>query len=85
MRIHPYVHPLSDTVYAIACEPDQGVVKSTNHGETWTSITTGITDTAITALVFHPEDPETLYVGTGNGHIFPRPTAAVRGRVHQHP
>ncbi|MGD1992072.1 MAG: IPT/TIG domain-containing protein [Anaerolineae bacterium] len=69
--IHPYVHPVSDTVYAIACdEYNQGVIRSDDHGQTWESATEGITDTQVTALAFHPEDPETMYAGTGNGHIF---------------
>lgn len=69
--VHPYVHPISDTVYAIICnEYSQGVIKSEDHGQTWESVSEGITDTQVTALAFHPEDPETMYVGTGNGHIF---------------
>jgi photosystem II stability/assembly factor-like uncharacterized protein len=69
--IHPYVHPDRDTVYAIACDENhQGVIKSDDHGQTWESITEGITDTQVTALAFHPKDSDTMYVGTGNGHIF---------------
>ena len=69
--IHPYVHPVSDTVYAVACDENhQGVIKSDDHGQTWESASEGITDTQVTALAFHPDDPETMYVGTGNGHIF---------------
>jgi photosystem II stability/assembly factor-like uncharacterized protein len=69
--IVPYVHPISDTVYALACHANyQGLIKSDDHGETWESISEGITDTQITALAFHPKDAERIYVGTGNGHIF---------------
>jgi photosystem II stability/assembly factor-like uncharacterized protein len=72
--IRPYVHPVSDTVYAVACGSangnQSGLLKSDNHGDTWESITDGITDTQITAMACHPQDPQTMYVGTGNGHIF---------------
>ncbi len=60
------------TVYATACyrDGDSGLIASTNHGETWTPMMAGLTDTQVTALAFHPTDPLTMYLGTASGNIF---------------
>jgi photosystem II stability/assembly factor-like uncharacterized protein len=74
LRIRAYVHPISDTVFAAACGAahgnQSGLLMSDDDGETWISVTNGITDTRITALAFHPTHSETMYVGTGSGHVF---------------
>jgi photosystem II stability/assembly factor-like uncharacterized protein len=65
-----YTHP--GTVYATACYRggESGLIASTNHGETWTPMMGGLTDTQVTALAFHPTDPQTIYLGTASGNIF---------------
>jgi len=73
-------HPItSGVVYATAnasmanpIEPgeDGGIYRSTNWGDDWITITTGLTGTHVTALAFHPDDPNVMLAGTRNGHIF---------------
>jgi len=45
-----------------------GIFRSTNRGETWTSVNKGLTDTFILTLVIDHE--QTMYVGTVRGGIF---------------
>ncbi|MBN2149217.1 MAG: IPT/TIG domain-containing protein [Anaerolineales bacterium] len=70
----PLPHPTEpDTVYVGASshlDVQRGVYKSTDAGQTWITLTTGLTDTRVTALAFHPTNPLTMYAGTVNGHIF---------------
>ncbi|MFW6136334.1 MAG: IPT/TIG domain-containing protein [Chloroflexota bacterium] len=62
-----------DTVY-VAQEGDEGGLwRSPDRGETWTSITSGLTDTHVTALAFRPTDALTIYAGTGSGNLFVSP------------
>jgi photosystem II stability/assembly factor-like uncharacterized protein len=73
-------HPItSGVVYATANAPmgnlidpgeNGGIYRSTNWGDDWITITTGLTDTHVTALAFHPDDPDLMLAGTRNGHIF---------------
>jgi photosystem II stability/assembly factor-like uncharacterized protein len=73
-------HPItSGVVYAAANAPmgnpidpgeDGGIYRSTNWGDDWVTITTGLTDTHVTALAFHPDDPSAMLAGTRNGHVF---------------
>jgi photosystem II stability/assembly factor-like uncharacterized protein len=46
------------------------VFKSTNGGESWSSINTGLTDTSIQALAITPSAPASLYAGTVFGGVF---------------
>jgi photosystem II stability/assembly factor-like uncharacterized protein len=68
----PFPHPTdAGTLFASKrWESESGLWKSTNYGETWTDVTTGLTDTRVNNLVFHPTDPMTIYVGTEEGNIF---------------
>jgi photosystem II stability/assembly factor-like uncharacterized protein len=70
----PYPHPtISQTLFATDWDGgwnSSGLWKSTDRGETWVTATSGLTDTAVTGLVFHPTDPMTMYVSTVNGNIF---------------
>lgn len=36
----------------------------------WVTMTTGLTDSQVSALVFCPTNPMTMYVGTLNGNLF---------------
>ena len=38
--------------------------KSTNGGENWSAVNTGLTDTYVNALAIDPATPTTLYAGT---------------------
>ena len=46
------------------------VFKSTNGGENWSAVNTGLTDTAVRALAIDPATPTTLYAGTNGGGVF---------------
>jgi len=57
------------TVYAGI--PNEGVLKTTDGGVTWTAVNTGLGNSLyIQSLVMSPADPQVLYVGTMNGAIF---------------
>ncbi len=49
---------------------EAGLLKSIDNGESWELVTTGMTDTQISALAFDPVDPLTMYAGTTNGNIY---------------
>ena len=68
----PYPHPtIAGTVYAgNRWEGRSGLWKSEDDGQTWITVTTGLTDTLVDDLVFHPTDPMTMYLGTRNGNLF---------------
>ena len=73
--VKPLPHPvLTDTVYIGWCVPaavgQNGILKSDDAGETWTPAMSGITDTQISALAFHPTDPMTMYAGTAGGILY---------------
>jgi hypothetical protein len=44
-----------------------GVFKSTDGGESWTAINTGLTSTSVNALAITPSTPVILYAGTSSG------------------
>ncbi len=48
----------------------EGRFKSTNGGENWNAVNTGLTNTQIRALAIHPQNPAILYAGTNEGGIF---------------
>ena len=68
----PYPHPTTaGTVYAgNRWEGSSGLWKSEDYGQMWITVTTGLTDTLVNDLVFHPTDPMTMYLGTRNGNLF---------------
>jgi len=47
-----------------------GVFKSTNGGESWSAVNTGLTNTDVRALAIDPDTPATLYAGTWGGGVF---------------
>ena len=44
-----------------------GVYKSTDGGEQWRAVNSGLTNTSAQALVIDPQNPTTLYAGTDSG------------------
>jgi photosystem II stability/assembly factor-like uncharacterized protein len=73
--VKPLPHPsITDTVYIGWCVPyevgQNGILKSENAGQTWIPAMSGITDTQISALSFHPIDPITMYAGTAGGILY---------------
>ncbi|MCU0603897.1 MAG: hypothetical protein MUC33_14690 [Desulfobacterales bacterium] len=43
-----------------------GVLKSTNGGQTWSAVNTGLTDLYVGSLRMHPSYPQILFAATGN-------------------
>ena len=73
--------PAGGSVTALAIDPTAtatlyagiiggGVYKSTDGGQHWTAINTGLTNTHVTALAIDPQTPTTLYAGTGGSGVF---------------
>jgi photosystem II stability/assembly factor-like uncharacterized protein len=75
-QYRPAAHPtLPGVVYTGKRAPDEpdeegGLYWSDDHGAAWVTRTNGMTDTHVTDIAFHPEDPNTMLVGTQNGNIF---------------
>jgi hypothetical protein len=46
---------------------DGGVSRSTDGGDTWTAVNTGLTDKGVGSLAIDPRTPTTLYAGTLDG------------------
>lgn len=66
-----YPHPTDpDVVYALLGGDDGGLWRSGDRGLSWTPIVTGLTDTDLTTLAFHPTNPLTMVVGSANGNLF---------------
>jgi len=71
-----YPHPLVEgTVYATVSQQEnpvdyEGLYKSEDRGESWVNWSNNLTDTGVTALAFHPVNPQIMYLGTYNGNVF---------------
>jgi len=48
----------------------EGVLKSTDGGETWEQVNHGLHNLYVGSLYMHPEDPEVLLAGTGNNQYY---------------
>lgn len=74
--VQPFAHPTqADVVYVTSpgytpTDDLGGIFRSNNRGTTWMTITTGITDISVSALAFHPDNPDIMYAGTQLGNIF---------------
>jgi hypothetical protein len=73
--------PEGGNIHALAIDPvtptalyagteGAGVFKTTDGGENWTAINTGLTGTFVHALAIDPKTPTTLYAGTCGGGVF---------------
>ena len=75
---HPATHPVSPGVIYIGSSlhpaqqpaPVGGLFRSDNYGETWVTLTVGLTDTLVMDITFHPDDPDKMLVGTRDGNVF---------------
>jgi hypothetical protein len=65
---------------ALVVHPDQpeiiysggvsgGVWKTTDGGQSWTPITDHLPNIAVNSMAMDPRDPETVYIGTGEGYF----------------
>ena len=55
------------TLYASSGD---GVFKSEDAGDTWQAMTTGLSETSVTAVALHPTQPSRVYALTANGVVF---------------
>jgi photosystem II stability/assembly factor-like uncharacterized protein len=62
-------HPTDPSVIYVATARG-GVWKTTDGGVTWTPMSDHESSLAIGALALAPSSPDTLYAGTGEGHIY---------------
>ncbi|HTP41911.1 MAG TPA: hypothetical protein VML36_05775 [Nitrospiria bacterium] len=63
------INPTDPGVLYAAARP-QGVLKSTDHGETWRPARRGLGNTSGYHIVIDPAHPNTLYLGTFGGGIY---------------
>ncbi len=49
-----------------------GVIKSTDGGQTWREVNSGLANLYVGTLFMHPETPEILLAGTGNNQYYDR-------------
>lgn len=74
--VRPVAHPtVAGTVYlSVFCngglEPGGGLYRSTTWGTNWITMTSGLSDTNVTSLVFDPDDSNVLYLGTHSGEVY---------------
>jgi photosystem II stability/assembly factor-like uncharacterized protein len=80
--LYPVTHPVSPGIVYVGASaplgqlpvPGQpvGVYRSADYGDTWVTMTVGLTDTHVTALTFYPDDPSgmKMIAGTRSGNIF---------------
>lgn len=61
-------HPADDgTVLAGAASG--GLWRTTDHGESWTPLTDGLSDLSVGAVAYAPSNPEIVYLGTGEAGL----------------
>lgn len=48
----------------------EGIIKSTDGGQTWQSVNNGLTNLYVGSLFMHPANPDILLAGTGNNAYF---------------
>ncbi len=48
----------------------EGILKSTDGGQTWSQINTGLKNLYVGTLYMHPENPDILLAGTGNNQYY---------------
>jgi len=46
---------------------DTGVLRSTDAGETWSPVNSGLPGTYVNRLAIDPQDPDRVYAGTSAG------------------
>jgi hypothetical protein len=62
------INPVTPTTLYISTP--SGVFRSTDRGDSWAAINSGLTELDVRALVIDPLTPSTLYVGTYGGGVF---------------
>jgi hypothetical protein len=62
------IHPT--TPHTLYAGTHSGAFKSTNGGDSWTAVNTGLTKIFVRALAIDPFTPDTLYAGTWGSGVF---------------
>ena len=58
-------HPTEvNTIYIGS--PSGGIWKTTNHGLSWTDLSAGLPSLGVSSIVVNPENPDVIYIGTGD-------------------
>src|SRR5437667_308531 len=57
------------TIDATTTGSGHGVFKSTDGGESWSAVNTGLSNQAVHALAVDPQTPTTVYAGTQGGGV----------------
>ncbi|HUJ79482.1 MAG TPA: hypothetical protein VLY45_04110 [Nitrospiria bacterium] len=63
------IDPADSRVLYAAARP-QGVLKSTDRGETWRPARRGLANTSVYHIIIDPARPKTLYLGTFGGGVY---------------
>jgi photosystem II stability/assembly factor-like uncharacterized protein len=63
------IDPVNPSIIYAGTQYD-GVYRSTNGGEDWREINSGLTADEVRVLAIDPANPATIYAGTGDGGVF---------------
>jgi photosystem II stability/assembly factor-like uncharacterized protein len=66
-RVQAVLFPTKDRKTVIVATKDQGVLRSTDGGATWTNSSGGMQNLNVTALARDPDDEAVIWAGTENG------------------
>lgn len=58
-------HPTDPNTIFVG-SPSGGIWKTTNHGISWTNLSSNLPRLGVSAIVVHPSDPNTIYLGSGD-------------------
>ncbi len=67
---HPAAHPTAPGVVYVGCGTQPSLFRSDDYGDTWEALTVDLVDTSVTAIAFHPDDPDKMLAGTQDGNVF---------------
>jgi photosystem II stability/assembly factor-like uncharacterized protein len=73
---YPVAHPITPGVAYVGAYDyhstghEGGFYRLENWGNTWTTMTNGLTDTHVSAIALHPDDPDVIIAGTKHGNMF---------------
>ena len=70
------IDPTAPTTLYAGLSPD-GVFKSTDGGQSWTAMNTGLTSITVRDIALDPRNPSTLYASTAEGVFKTSPAGAV--------
>ena len=76
LLIHPTQHEIMYTAGVSG-----GVWKTTNGGQYWSPLADEIANIAVNSMVMRPDDPETIYIGTGEAYDDPGQRVAFLDRA----